>query len=126
MPLILSVDDDATNHVVLESFLKAAAMQGEGSTPGYLLKKAMSGQEALDLLNEMPFKPDLILLDVMMPGMSGFEVRYRGMLRAPTTSQSQRRARATPLRRLGKEPPPSCRHLAQRRPSQCDSQTYEQ
>eukprot|EP00240_Pyramimonas_obovata_P003535 CAMPEP_0118960210 /NCGR_PEP_ID=MMETSP1169-20130426/63522_1 /TAXON_ID=36882 /ORGANISM="Pyramimonas obovata, Strain CCMP722" /LENGTH=880 /DNA_ID=CAMNT_0006908359 /DNA_START=158 /DNA_END=2796 /DNA_ORIENTATION=+ len=68
VPLILSVDDDATNHMVLESFLKNATQTN------YILKKAMSGKEALELLSNEPYVPDVILLDVMMPGMSGFEV----------------------------------------------------
>ena len=38
----------------------------------------MDGKEALELLESMSDKPDVILLDVMMPGMSGFEVRMCG------------------------------------------------
>jgi len=60
---VLVVDDDQTNLLVVEKML----------TPhGCLVKKAMSGQQALDLVwDELP---DVILLDVMMPGMNGFEV----------------------------------------------------
>ena len=35
----------------------------------------MDGQEALELLQDEADLPDVILLDVMMPGMSGYEVR---------------------------------------------------
>eukprot|EP00976_Prorocentrum_cordatum_P026611 540720-Prorocentrum_minimum.AAC.1 len=41
----------------------------------YSMKKAMSGSEAMQILKELPYFPDLILLDVMMPGMNGFEVK---------------------------------------------------
>jgi CheY-like chemotaxis protein len=34
----------------------------------------MNGDEALEFLEESPFLPDLILLDIMMPAMSGYEV----------------------------------------------------
>lgn len=36
----------------------------------------MDGQSALDLLASRDYLPDLVLLDVMMPGMSGYEVRH--------------------------------------------------
>jgi len=41
----------------------------------YELKTALNGLEALEVINE--FNPDLILLDVMMPNMDGYEVCKR-------------------------------------------------
>jgi CheY-like chemotaxis protein len=63
--VILSVDDDAVNQTVIEILL-------EGS--GYKVIQAMDGVEALEVLESMSVLPDLILLDVMMPRMSGYEV----------------------------------------------------
>ncbi len=40
------------------------------------ITQAMDGQEALEILQSRDELPDIILLDVMMPGMSGYEVRY--------------------------------------------------
>ena len=40
--------------------------------PGFELREAESGEQALKMIREWP--PDVILLDVMMPGMDGFEV----------------------------------------------------
>lgn len=60
---VLVVDDDQTNLLVIEKML---------SPHGCIVKKATSGQQALDMVwNELP---DVILLDVMMPGMNGFDV----------------------------------------------------
>jgi two-component system sensor histidine kinase ChiS len=61
---VLVVDDEPVNVKVLENHL---------SLSDYEVARAASGHEALALV-EKGFKPDLILLDVMMPRMSGFEV----------------------------------------------------
>ena len=61
---ILIVDDEALNIQVLATNLPLE---------NYALTKASSGREALALL-ETGYKPDLILLDLMMPRMTGYEV----------------------------------------------------
>ena len=62
-PRILIVDDERRNVELLKVML----------TPeGYLLLTASGGEEALGLLADQ--QPDLILLDVMMPGMDGYVV----------------------------------------------------
>lgn len=63
-PKILIVDDEPVNRRVLENHLSMA---------GYHIIEANNGREALKLIEE---KEDfnLILLDIMMPGMSGYEV----------------------------------------------------
>ncbi|WP_442949756.1 hybrid sensor histidine kinase/response regulator [Nostoc sp.] len=63
MPSILVVDDQPDNFDVIETLL---------SKQNYLLHYAASGQEAIASLNL--FQPDVILLDLMMPGMDGIEV----------------------------------------------------
>jgi len=60
---ILVVDDIPENTRLLKLFLK---------TQGYEVISADSGEQALKLWADR--HPDMILLDVMMPGMSGFEV----------------------------------------------------
>jgi class 3 adenylate cyclase/CheY-like chemotaxis protein len=62
-PKILVVDDTARNVKLLADLL---------SVKGYSIATAASGREALALLNTAP--PDLVLLDVVMPEMSGYEV----------------------------------------------------
>ena len=64
---ILAVDDVSDNLIILQSLL--------GEEDNYTLHCVDSGQKALDFIDEQP--PDLILLDVMMPGMSGYEVSKR-------------------------------------------------
>jgi two-component system sensor histidine kinase/response regulator len=63
---ILVVDDSADN-----SFLIQAILEEED----YKVDIADSGMAALAKIDEFP--PDLILLDVMMPGMDGYEVTRR-------------------------------------------------
>lgn len=65
-PRILLVDDDPTNLFLLEDLLV---------TEGYIPLSARSGAEALEMARQS--RPDLILLDVMMPEMDGFEVCRR-------------------------------------------------
>jgi signal transduction histidine kinase/DNA-binding response OmpR family regulator len=60
---VLIVDDERANRDLLKVML---------APEGFLLLTASSGEEALALLAHQP--PDLILLDVMMPGMDGYEV----------------------------------------------------
>jgi len=63
---ILVVDDLPENALVLKSFL----------TPiGYTIEGATDGETALEMVENNP--PDVILLDLMMPGMDGFEVCKR-------------------------------------------------
>ncbi len=59
---ILIVDDEPNNFDVIEGFLQPEA---------YELHYAPTGADALEFLED--FEPDIILLDVMMPGMNGME-----------------------------------------------------
>lgn len=61
---ILIVDDEPVNLQVLNNYL---------TLDNYKVVEANSGVQALEML-ENGFQPDLIVLDVMMPKMSGFEI----------------------------------------------------
>lgn len=61
--VIMVVDDDET----IRSFIRFSLEQ-----EGFEVIEQRSGQGALNVLERR--KPDLILLDIMMPGMDGFEV----------------------------------------------------
>ena len=63
---ILIVDDTLQNIQVLETILKGK---------DYQINVAQNGIEALDMVERA--RPDLILLDVMMPEMDGFETCRR-------------------------------------------------
>jgi two-component system alkaline phosphatase synthesis response regulator PhoP len=63
VPRILIADDNAQNVELLEAYL--ADFECE-------LRTAQDGEETLRLVQE--FQPDLLLLDIMMPRLSGFEV----------------------------------------------------
>ena len=60
---VLIVDDEPHNRELLETML---------APEGFRIHTASSGEAALALVAEQP--PDLILLDVMMPGMDGYQV----------------------------------------------------
>ena len=71
---ILIVDDSRFNLEVLSRILLAAAADSnDPDYPQYTITTATSGPDALEKLASGE-KPDLILLDIIMPGMSGFEV----------------------------------------------------
>jgi len=65
-PLVLVVDDLAQNVRLLEAVL---------SPKGFRVAAASSGKEALDVLGRED--PDVVLLDILMPGMDGYEVCRR-------------------------------------------------
>jgi DNA-binding response OmpR family regulator len=65
-PVVLAADDD-------EDILALVAFRLERS--GYTVIQARDGQEALDLA--LTEKPDLAVLDVMMPKLDGFELTRR-------------------------------------------------
>jgi len=62
-PTLLIVDDEPENLAVLSALLQ----------PHYQVRAARSGQQALRAVASMP-RPDLVLLDVMMPEMDGYAV----------------------------------------------------
>lgn len=63
---ILIVDDTPENIDVLAGILR----------PHYRIKVAVNGEKALEIASTTP-RPDMVLLNVMMPGMDGFEVCRR-------------------------------------------------
>ncbi len=71
---ILVVDDEPSNFEVIETLLSIEEKVLD-ENQAYQLHYAASGAAALKLLTL--FQPDVILLDVMMPGMSGLEVCQR-------------------------------------------------
>ncbi|MFN7657103.1 MAG: response regulator, partial [Dolichospermum sp.] len=63
---ILSVDDTKDNLILVEAILEYE---------GYDIDSVANGEAALK--NVVEFPPDLIILDVMMPGINGYEVTRR-------------------------------------------------
>lgn len=72
---VLIVDDNSDNLDVLSGVLR----------PFYKVKAAINGELALKVASAKK-KPDIILLDIMMPGMDGYEV-CRQLKKDPTTAQ---------------------------------------
>lgn len=89
---VLVVDDDRDIVALMRDFLEAE---------GYVVLTAGDGEAALDLLDRETV--DCVLLDVMMPGQSGFEVirRIRDMGEAPVLFLSARQEDSDKLRGLG-------------------------
>jgi CheY-like chemotaxis protein len=70
---VMVVDDTRVGRMLVESVLRA---------DGHMVIEAESGMEALEMLDQI--RPDLIILDVRMPGMDGFELCERLRKKAET------------------------------------------
>ena len=70
---ILIVEDEATLHRALLEFL---------TEEGFAVLSAMDGEKGLELAKSK--KPDLVLLDIVLPKMDGYEVLERLKENAPT------------------------------------------
>ena len=92
-PLVLVADDDGVTRAIVRSWLLGA---------GYAVIAAADGEEALELARE--HSPDLLLVDVTMPGRDGYEVCRAIQAESPTpppviflTAHSQTDARVAGL-----------------------------
>jgi len=63
VPNVLLVDDSSTNNLLLESALKGL---------NFKISTSVNGADALNVLKKKDI--DLVLLDIMMPGLSGYDV----------------------------------------------------
>lgn len=74
-PLILVVDDSTTNVVLLEAIL---------DEKGYRIETALNAKEAYAIIDKQ--SPDLILLDLLMPKISGFD--FLAQIRSNETTKN--------------------------------------
>lgn len=65
LPTVLIIDDDLVSREVMATVLTMS---------GYTIHTANSGDESLILLDSQQFTPELILMDMQMPGLSGVEL----------------------------------------------------
>ena len=85
---VMTADDDQINQVFLQckiflinfSLINRSfqlVFEGLLSPLGYVVTPAMDGDEALKLVRSREYLPDVVLLDVQMPGKTGYEVAIR-------------------------------------------------
>ncbi len=65
MKKVIIVDDEQSGRTLIKGYLKAYPQM-------ILMGEANNGVDAIKIINE--FKPDLVFLDIQMPGLTGFEV----------------------------------------------------
>jgi CheY-like chemotaxis protein len=70
---VLIIDDSSVNNVLLENVLE---------DQNYEVLISFRGDEALELINKE--HPDIILLDIMMPGMDGYKILEELKSKEPT------------------------------------------
>lgn len=75
MSTVLVVEDTASEMELITTYLRES---------GYTVISATDAQEALNKVNQ--FKPDVVVTDVVMPGMSGFEL-CRSLKKNPATEK---------------------------------------
>ncbi len=75
--VILVVDDNEQNVELLQAYLESMPVE---------VRAAYNGVQALEMIAQGQVKPDLVVLDVMMPRMSGFEV-CRKLKADPATAE---------------------------------------
>ena len=63
---LLIIDDSTVNNIILQNLLEDM---------GYEVNTALNAKEAFEIIKE--FSPDIILLDLMMPEISGFDLLRR-------------------------------------------------
>lgn len=112
-PTILVVDDENTIRTGIAENLKLI---------GYAVELAADGEEALERFESMQPKPDLVILDVMMPKMDGFDVlrKIRRVSSVPVImltakGEVQNKVSAFRLGVRGKRPRP-CGHIPTKSP----------
>ncbi|MEJ2207572.1 MAG: response regulator [Anaerolineae bacterium] len=66
MPIVLYIEDDQANRTLVRRVLEAE---------GYVVLEAANGLQGLDMVNAE--RPDLVLVDISMPDMDGYEVTAR-------------------------------------------------
>lgn len=74
MKNVLIVDDSPTELAVVHQAMESS---------GYVLTTAVSGEEALEKIARV--KPDLVVLDIILPGKNGFQV-CRDLKKTPATA----------------------------------------
>ena len=82
---ILVIDDDAEIREIVQVLL---------SSEGYTVETVADGMQALTMLTEKTFIPDVIILDIMMPDMDGYSVckQIREISQVPDSEEQRDRS----------------------------------